>query len=74
MKNKYFYIIVSLVVGLIVLMVAGCGGQGGPGAGSTGKIEVRATDAPPEGVSRIMVTAENIQVHRSGASENSWIT
>jgi hypothetical protein len=39
-----------------------------------GTVEIRATDAPAEGVTSIMVTADNIQVHMADADEDSWIT
>jgi len=31
-------------------------------------------DAPPTGVSSIVVTTSNIEVHKAGASDDSWIT
>jgi len=37
-------------------------------------VEVRATDAPPTGVSSIVVTVKNIQVHKADAPESTWIT
>jgi len=40
-----------------------------------GILEVRATDAPPQGVSEILVSVDDIQVHKAGAGEGSgWIT
>ena len=44
-----------------------------PPAAGTGTIEVRATDAPPTGVSSITVTVDYIEVHQAGAPEDSWI-
>jgi len=43
-------------------------------AANTGVAEVRATDAPPAGISKILVTTKNIQVHKADAAEDSWIT
>ena len=41
----------------------------------TGELQVRVTDAPPEGVSAIVVTVSNIEVHKAGAREGEgWIT
>lgn len=40
----------------------------------TGKVEIRVTDAPPQGVTKVMVTAKGIQAHLSGTAEDSWIT
>jgi hypothetical protein len=37
-------------------------------------VEVRATDAPPENISSIIVTTDNIQAHKANAPEQSWIT
>ena len=43
-------------------------------AAQTGELEVRVTDAPPEGVSHIVVTVSEIQVHKVGPDEDSgWI-
>lgn len=40
----------------------------------TGIVELRATDAPPSGITNIIVTTDNIQVHKAGAEEQSWTT
>ena len=40
----------------------------------TGVVEVRAMDAPPTGVSSIVVTTSNIEVHKADASEESWVS
>ena len=38
-------------------------------------MEVRVTDAPPEGVSKILITAENIEVNIAEAgTESGWQT
>ena len=40
----------------------------------TGELELRVTDAPPEGVSAIVVTLSNIEVHKAEAGEEEgWI-
>ena len=59
---------VSLVA-LATVFAAGCATTQ-----PTGTVEVRAMDAPPTGVSRIMVTARNVQIHKADASEDSWTT
>ena len=59
---------VSLVA-LVALLAAGCAP-----AQSTGTVEFRATDAPPTGISSIVVTTSNIQIHKADAPEDSWIT
>lgn len=42
---------------------------------NAGILEVRATDAPPQGVSEILVSVDDIQVHKAGAGEGSgWVT
>jgi putative lipoprotein len=43
-------------------------------AANAGIAEVRATDAPPTGISKILVTAKDIQVHKADAAADSWIT
>ena len=40
----------------------------------TGSLDLRVTDAPPEGVTRIDVTVSNIEVHKADAEEEEgWI-
>jgi len=39
-----------------------------------GTVEVRATDAPPTGVSKIIVYTKNIQVHKADSPEDTWTT
>ncbi len=39
---------------------------------NVGQIEVRATDALPNDVSRVLVTAKEIEAHMSGADEGKW--
>ena len=42
---------------------------------TTGTVEVRVTDAPPEGVSAIVLTLSEIEAHDAGAAdEKGWIT
>lgn len=43
-------------------------------AASAGIAEFRATDAPPTGISKILVTTKDIQVHKANAANDSWIT
>jgi len=59
---------VSLVA-LAAVLAAGCAPTQ-----PTGTVEVRAMDAPPTGVSSIMVTTSNVQIHKAGAPDDSWIT
>ena len=40
----------------------------------TGVLEVRVTDAPPQGVTKVDVTVSQIEVHRAGAAaESGWM-
>ena len=42
---------------------------------TTGGLDVRVTDAPPEGVTRIDITVSNIDVHKADVEEGEgWIT
>ena len=47
-----------------------------PPEAATGVLEIRVTDAPPEGVTRIDVTVSEIQVHKGDIEdeEEGWIT
>ncbi|GEM_PF-2891837 len=45
-----------------------------PSPTATGTAEVRATDAPPTGVTKILVTVNNIQVHSATDPDDKWIT
>ncbi|MEE8352968.1 MAG: YbhB/YbcL family Raf kinase inhibitor-like protein [Dehalococcoidales bacterium] len=76
------YVVFLLAAALVLLVAPGCSPSDTPadepaattGAGTTGTVEIRATDAPTEGVSSIVVTVGSIQVHRSGADVDSWVT
>lgn len=61
---------VLLVLAFTLTLVSACT----PATPLTGVVEVRAMDAPPTGVSSIMVTTSNIQIHRADAPDDSWIT
>ena len=75
--------VVFLMVAALVFLMAGCGSSGAPAdeepeapadGPETGTVEIRATDAPPEDVTSIVVTIDNIQVHKAGADADSWVT
>ncbi len=68
MNIKKWLGFVSLVA-LATLLAAGCASTK-----PTGTVEFRAMDAPAAGVSKIMVTIRNIQIHKADATEDSWIT
>jgi hypothetical protein len=57
------------LVALAALLAAGCAPTQ-----PIGTVEFRATDAPPTGISSIVVTTNNIQIHKADAPEDSWIT
>ena len=61
---------VPLIISLALTLVSACT----PTTPRTGIVEVRAMDAPPTGVSSIMVTTGNIQIHKANAPDDSWIT
>ena len=68
MKRLVF--LVTAFVSMAVA-VAACGGSSGP----TGTVEVIVKDAPPPGVTKVLVTTKNIQVHKAGAGDDSgWET
>ena len=60
----------------VAAAVAEAGGVQGVAQTLTGLLEVRVTDAPPEGVTSILVSVNNIQVHQAGAAdeESGWLT
>ncbi len=76
------YVVFLLAAALVLLVAPGCSPSdtpadepaATPGAGTTGTVEIRATDAPPEDISSIVVTVANIQVHKAGADGDSWVT
>ncbi len=44
-------------------------------APSTGTVEIRVTDAPPQGVTKVMIAATSIEAQRSNAQgESGWVT
>lgn len=63
--------VASLSCIMSALVIVACGGSSGP----TGTVEVRVKDAPPPGVTKVLVTTRNIQVHKAGAGDDSgWET
>lgn len=69
-KRPIRWLTVPLVLSLTVILVSACTSA----TPRTGVVEVRATDAPPTGVSSILVTTSNIQIHKTDAPEDSWVT
>ena len=68
MKRLGFLVVAFLSVAVVL---AACGGSSGP----TGTVEVVVTDAPPAGVTKVLVTTKNIQVHKAGQADDSgWET
>ena len=65
-----------LIIFLLVMSLAGLGACAKPTPAPTnsGIVSIRATDAPPTGVSSIMVTTDNIQIHKADTAEGTWIT
>ena len=68
MNSKRWFGFVFLIA-LVAVLAAGCAP-----AQPTGTVEVRAMDAPPTGVSSIVVTTSSIQIHKADAADDSWIT
>ncbi len=67
--KKLAFLALALVS--LVAVVSACGGSSGP----TGTLEVIVKDAPPPGVTKVLVTTKNIQVHKAGAGDDSgWET
>ncbi len=69
------------LIGVLGLVVTGCGGDGGSGSGgngsSLGSLGVSLTDAPACGFDKVNVTVEKVRVHQSSsANENAagWTT
>ncbi len=80
-KYKSGLVTVILLCALVVLSACSSGveteepsGPGPVGEPETGTIEIRATDAPPTGITSVLVTVDNVEVHMSGAEEDSWFT
>lgn len=55
------------------LLLGACAAPAGSGTGS-GTIKVYVTDAPPKGVTAVVIKASNVQVHASGAADDQWVT
>ena len=68
-KRNILWLALSIIMILAITLVSAC-----TRAPQTGVVEVRAMDAPPTGVSKIMVTTRNIQIHKADTPEDSWIT
>jgi len=72
-KRNLLWFTVSLISMLAITLVSACSAAT-PTSSQTGVVEVRAMDAPPTGVSSIMVTTSNIQIHKADTTDDSWIT
>ena len=71
MKRKTIIrLTVSIMMLLAITLVSACTSS----STQSGVVEVRATDAPPTGVSNIVVTTSNIQIHKSDSQDDNWIT
>lgn len=53
------------------LMLSGCGGGGGFGA--SGSLTLGVTDAPVDGVTQVVITFSEVQVHASGGDTRRFI-
>ena len=69
-KKNILWFTISLILMLALALASACTSA----TSQTGVVEVRATDAPTAGVSSIVVTTSNIQIHKSDAPDDSWIT
>ncbi len=62
-----------LITILSVLLITACSGS--DSSNLKGNIEVRVTDAPPQEVTKILITAKKLEVHRTNVDEESgWTT
>ena len=43
-------------------------------SGNDGSIQVYVTDAPPVGVTAVLITAGKVEAHKSGDSDDKWVT
>lgn len=71
MKAKLIFV---TVLAMVAMLMAGCMPSASPGlatpAASTGRIEVRVTDAPPrEEVTSVMITFSAVEVHKAVAEQ-----
>src|SRR4030043_76149 len=79
-KRNILWLAVSIIMILAITLVSACTPKPSPTPTptptppQTGVVEVRAMDAPPTGVSSIMITTSNTKEPKGGASEDSWIT
>ncbi len=65
MKRTALYVLIT-VFAILATALAGCAA---PSTSSTGSIEVRVTDAPPnQDVTSVMVTVTSVQIHMAGNS------
>lgn len=86
--KRSILILGMVILSLTAMLLGACTGQtlatptasptptatSSPASTDTGITEIRATDAPPADISKIMVTTKDIQVHKADAAEDSWIT
>jgi len=71
MKKRIFPLIFSMAIGIIF---AGCGGGGDDSSSSSGTISMNVTDAKPvlpAGVEKVLITFDEVSVHKSGGGWTS---
>jgi hypothetical protein len=73
MKRTALYVLIT-VFAILATALAGCAA---PSTSSTGSIEVRVTDAPPnQDVTSVMVTVTSVEIHQAGGNqqdESGWL-
>jgi hypothetical protein len=66
--EKFFLVIAS---SLMAMLVAGCGGGGGGGGAGTGTLNVQLTDSPACGYDHVFITVDHLEISSDGSS---WTT
>ncbi len=63
-----------LILALVLLLTGTLTACGNGTSGGNGGIEVYVADAPSKEVSAVIIKAKDIQVHKAGADNDTWVT
>jgi hypothetical protein len=69
--RKGKFILGLVILSMVTLLFGACAG---PATAGTGTMQVYVTDAPPKGVTAVEIKASNVEVHKSGAADDQWVT
>jgi hypothetical protein len=69
--RKGIFILGLVILSMVTPLFGACAGHTTAGNGT---LKVYVTDAPPVGVTAVEIKVSSVEVHKSGAADDQWIT